>query len=217
MAALQEAFGERLLFAGVQGSYLRGEARPDSDIDLLVVLDHVDLTDLDHFHEAMHNGAGGRQGCRVHLRARRTGRMAHLRACTVRAGHPGLAWRPARFASRLWSGRCPAWREGERGEPLSHDQPHVSDDAGAACGCPSGRFARPAQGVLLLLADRPRSPHWRVRPDQVRTAAHRNACCSRTASTPTMLVRRITRHCNNGAQPLRNPCQPPEISHRYLI
>lgn len=53
MAALREAFGERLLCMGLQGSYLRGEVRPDSDIDLLVVLDHVDLTDLDHFHEAM--------------------------------------------------------------------------------------------------------------------------------------------------------------------
>lgn len=63
MAALQEAFGERLLFAGVQGSYLRGEARPDSDIDPLVVLDHVDLTDLDHFHEAMRTvPEGGKAG-----------------------------------------------------------------------------------------------------------------------------------------------------------
>lgn len=53
MAALRETFGERLLCVGLQGSYLRGEARPDSDIDLLVVLDHVELTDLDRFHEAM--------------------------------------------------------------------------------------------------------------------------------------------------------------------
>ena len=53
LAALQKAFGERLLCAGLQGSYLRGDARVDSDVDLLVVLDHVDLTDLDHFHEAM--------------------------------------------------------------------------------------------------------------------------------------------------------------------
>lgn len=31
---------------------------PDSDIDLLVVLDHVELTDLDRFHEANARGAG---------------------------------------------------------------------------------------------------------------------------------------------------------------
>lgn len=54
LAALREAFGDRLLCVGLQGSYLRGEARSDSDIDLLVVLDHVDLGDLDGFHEAMH-------------------------------------------------------------------------------------------------------------------------------------------------------------------
>lgn len=53
LAALRKTFGERLLCAGLQGSYLRGEARADSDIDLLVVLDHVELTDLDHFREAM--------------------------------------------------------------------------------------------------------------------------------------------------------------------
>ena len=53
MAALKEAFGERLLCLGLQGSYLRGEATADSDIDLLVVLDQVTIDDLDAFHAAM--------------------------------------------------------------------------------------------------------------------------------------------------------------------
>lgn len=53
MAALREAFGERLLCLGLQGSYLRGEATADSDIDLLVVLDQVMFDDLDAFHAAM--------------------------------------------------------------------------------------------------------------------------------------------------------------------
>ena len=53
MAALKAAFGERLLCLGLQGSYLRGEATSDSDIDLLVVLDQVTIDDLDAFHAAM--------------------------------------------------------------------------------------------------------------------------------------------------------------------
>ncbi|WP_288439399.1 nucleotidyltransferase domain-containing protein [uncultured Bifidobacterium sp.] len=53
MAALKEAFGERLLCLGLQGSYLRGEATADSDIDLLVALDQVTIDDLDAFHAAM--------------------------------------------------------------------------------------------------------------------------------------------------------------------
>lgn len=59
MAALREAFGERLLCLGLQGSYLRGEATADSDIDLLVVLDRVTIDDLDTFHAAMHSMPDG--------------------------------------------------------------------------------------------------------------------------------------------------------------
>lgn len=38
-----------MLFVGLQGSYRRGEAREDSDIDILTVLDTVDLEDLDAY------------------------------------------------------------------------------------------------------------------------------------------------------------------------
>jgi len=43
---LKETFGDRLLFFGLQGSYLRGEAHDGSDIDAMTVLDtltHMDL------------------------------------------------------------------------------------------------------------------------------------------------------------------------------
>lgn len=43
---LKAEFGERLRFVGIQGSRARGEAREDSDIDLVVLLDHVDADDL---------------------------------------------------------------------------------------------------------------------------------------------------------------------------
>lgn len=43
---LQTAFGERLLFTGLQGSRRRGEAKTGSDIDVVVILDTLDLADL---------------------------------------------------------------------------------------------------------------------------------------------------------------------------
>lgn len=43
---LSAEFGDRLVFVGIQGSRARGEARSDSDIDLVVLLDHVCADDL---------------------------------------------------------------------------------------------------------------------------------------------------------------------------
>ncbi len=39
--ALLEAFGPRLCYMGLQGSWLRGEATPRSDIDTVVILDRL--------------------------------------------------------------------------------------------------------------------------------------------------------------------------------
>ena len=44
--ALQERFEERLLFVGLQGSYLREEATENSDLDVVVILDELSETDL---------------------------------------------------------------------------------------------------------------------------------------------------------------------------
>ena len=35
----KESFGDRLVYVGLQGSYLRGEATENSDIDVMIVLD----------------------------------------------------------------------------------------------------------------------------------------------------------------------------------
>lgn len=39
------AFGERLLYVGLQGSYLRGEAHENSDIDVMLILDRFSVRD----------------------------------------------------------------------------------------------------------------------------------------------------------------------------
>ncbi len=49
ISALQMAFGPRLLYVGLQGSYLRGEATDCSDIDIMLVLDSLSLQDMDRY------------------------------------------------------------------------------------------------------------------------------------------------------------------------
>lgn len=44
--AMKCAFGERLLYVGLQGSYLRGEATENSDLDVMVLIDQLSVQDL---------------------------------------------------------------------------------------------------------------------------------------------------------------------------
>ena len=46
---LRERFGSRLLYVGLQGSYLRGEATENSDIDIMVIIDGLSVSDLDAY------------------------------------------------------------------------------------------------------------------------------------------------------------------------
>ena len=57
IAACKAAFGERLVYVGLQGSYLRGEATADSDIDVMIVLDRLAPKDLDAY-QALLKGLG---------------------------------------------------------------------------------------------------------------------------------------------------------------
>ncbi|MBQ6236326.1 MAG: nucleotidyltransferase domain-containing protein [Clostridia bacterium] len=43
------AFAERLVYVGLQGSYLRGEANDDSDIDIMLILDRFSVEDMDTY------------------------------------------------------------------------------------------------------------------------------------------------------------------------
>lgn len=51
--AVLERFGGRVLFLGMQGSRARGEAREDSDIDTVLVLDRLEASDLAALREAL--------------------------------------------------------------------------------------------------------------------------------------------------------------------
>ena len=52
-AELKNAFGGRLLYVGLQGSYLRGEANENSDIDIMAVIDNLTVEDLKAYKKAV--------------------------------------------------------------------------------------------------------------------------------------------------------------------
>ena len=49
----KDAFGDRLLYVGLQGSYLRGEAHEHSDIDVMIVLDRLSVRDMDVYRDIL--------------------------------------------------------------------------------------------------------------------------------------------------------------------
>lgn len=46
---ITDTFGERVCFVGLQGSYGRGEATEDSDIDVVVILDNLTVEDINTY------------------------------------------------------------------------------------------------------------------------------------------------------------------------
>ena len=53
IGACKNAFGDRLVYAGLQGSYMRGEATVKSDIDVMIVLDGFSAADMDVYREIL--------------------------------------------------------------------------------------------------------------------------------------------------------------------
>ena len=50
---LDNTFGSRVWFAGLQGSYARGEATDTSDIDMVVILDELSPLDIQAYHDML--------------------------------------------------------------------------------------------------------------------------------------------------------------------
>ena len=53
MDSLNETFGDRIWFVGLQGSYGRGEATENSDIDLVVILDELTAPDIYRYNKML--------------------------------------------------------------------------------------------------------------------------------------------------------------------
>ncbi len=50
---LKDDFGERLVYIGLQGSYLRNEQTENSDIDIMAVIDNMSVEDLKTYQKAL--------------------------------------------------------------------------------------------------------------------------------------------------------------------
>ncbi len=60
---LQKTFGERLVYLGLQGSYLRGEAGENSDIDIMAVIDRLTPQDLEQYKAALLEAGDYERSC----------------------------------------------------------------------------------------------------------------------------------------------------------
>ena len=53
LQALNETFANRVWFVGLQGSYGRGEATETSDIDVVVIMDELSVTDIQTYNDML--------------------------------------------------------------------------------------------------------------------------------------------------------------------
>lgn len=53
LSLLKDKFAKRLLYFGLQGSYLGNEADENSDIDIMVIIDDINIHDLDDYKNAL--------------------------------------------------------------------------------------------------------------------------------------------------------------------
>lgn len=53
LQAAEACFGERIFFLGLQGSYARGEARENSDLDLVLILDELSPGDIQSYNDLL--------------------------------------------------------------------------------------------------------------------------------------------------------------------
>ena len=60
---LKATYHERLLYVGLQGSYLRGEVTEYSDIDIMVVINDIDVADLVEYKKAISSLEGYDKSC----------------------------------------------------------------------------------------------------------------------------------------------------------
>lgn len=60
---LKTNFGKRLVYVGLQGSYLRGEATENSDIDIMLVIDNLSVSDLNIYQEILVSAGSFDKAC----------------------------------------------------------------------------------------------------------------------------------------------------------
>ena len=61
--SLKDVFGERLMYIGLQGSYLRNEETKNSDIDIMAVIDNLSVEDLKTYQKALVSAGNFDKSC----------------------------------------------------------------------------------------------------------------------------------------------------------
>lgn len=59
----KNVFRDRLLYVGLQGSYLRGEANENSDIDIMIILDRLSVADMDQYRDILEKIGYSEKSC----------------------------------------------------------------------------------------------------------------------------------------------------------
>ena len=63
LTGCRSVFGDRFLYAGLQGSYMRNEAGEDSDIDVMIILEAFAVRDLDAYREILEAAGHSDKAC----------------------------------------------------------------------------------------------------------------------------------------------------------
>ena len=80
----KNAFRERLLYVGLQGSYMRHEATEKSDIDVMIVLDGFSAADMDVYREILKNSGAYERSCGFICGREEMRRWNPLEVCQLR-------------------------------------------------------------------------------------------------------------------------------------
>ena len=80
----QSVFRDRLVYVGLQGSYMRGEATEDSDIDIMVVLNRFCVSDMDLYRDLLDRLGHREKACGFICGREELTRWSPLEVCQLR-------------------------------------------------------------------------------------------------------------------------------------
>lgn len=84
IAACSPVFGERLLYVGLQGSYLRKEANENSDIDVMLVLESFSVRDMELYRDILERIGHSEKACGFICGREELARWDPLEICHLR-------------------------------------------------------------------------------------------------------------------------------------
>ena len=146
--ACRTAFGTRLLYLGLQGSYLRGEADENSDIDIMLILDSLTVKDMDDYRRILKKIGYDEKSCGFICGREEMKRWNPLEVCQLRHTTRDLVGTLADFlpeASRKDEIHYVKLSLGNLYHELCHRYIHADREKNA------GRFRSSCKGLFFLI------------------------------------------------------------------